>query len=126
MLLLPCCFLCRRCPSGCGRRAPRSLLLTTYSYYLLLNDLPVQAMPLGLRTAVASATAALWRVLLTPVDTLKTTMQAHYLHSALHSALHGHAQDYHAGAAQTQTTLTQTQTPILNLSSLTQTPPPPS
>jgi len=34
-----------------------------------------QAMPLGLRTAVASTCAALWRVALTPVDTLKTTMQ---------------------------------------------------
>ena len=34
-----------------------------------------QAMPLGLRTAVASTCAALWRVVLTPVDTLKTTMQ---------------------------------------------------
>ena len=32
-------------------------------------------MPLGLRTAVASTCAALWRVVLTPVDTLKTTMQ---------------------------------------------------
>ena len=46
-------------------------------------------MPLGLRTAVASATAALWRVLLTPVDTLKTTMQAHYtVHCIVHYIVH--------------------------------------
>ena len=35
-----------------------------------------QALPLGLHTAIASVTAALWRLVLTPIDTLKTTMQA--------------------------------------------------
>jgi hypothetical protein len=34
-----------------------------------------QALPLGMRTAVASVAAALWRIVLTPIDTLKTTMQ---------------------------------------------------
>merc|ERR1719504_324067 len=32
-------------------------------------------MPIGLRTAVASMAGSLWRILITPVDTLKTTLQ---------------------------------------------------
>ena len=35
-----------------------------------------QALPLGVRTAIASMTAAAWRIALTPIDTMKTTMQA--------------------------------------------------
>ena len=33
------------------------------------------ALPVWLRTALASATAALWRMVITPLDTLKTTLQ---------------------------------------------------
>jgi hypothetical protein len=32
-------------------------------------------MPIALRTGFASAAGSLWRILITPVDTLKTTMQ---------------------------------------------------
>jgi len=32
-------------------------------------------MPIGLRTAVASMAGSLWRILITPIDTLKTTLQ---------------------------------------------------
>jgi len=33
------------------------------------------SMPIGLRTAIASLAGSLWRILITPIDTLKTTLQ---------------------------------------------------
>jgi len=32
-------------------------------------------MPIGLRTAISSLAGSLWRILITPIDTLKTTLQ---------------------------------------------------
>ena len=39
-------------------------------------ELGASGLPIAVRTAVASGVAALWRIGLTPVDTLKTTLQA--------------------------------------------------
>ena len=41
----------------------------------VLELLSAAPMPLSVRTAIAGAAAALWRVALTPIDTLKTTLQ---------------------------------------------------
>ena len=46
-----------------------------------------QALPLGVRTAIASTTAATWRIVLTPVDTMKTTMQVG-THARTHARAH--------------------------------------
>ena len=43
---------------------------------LLAIDSPL---PMAARTAIASAAAATWRIGLTPLDTLKTTLQARLL-----------------------------------------------
>ena len=42
----------------------------------LLSMVPWGAdLPIGLKTALASAAGSLWRILITPIDTLKTTLQ---------------------------------------------------
>ena len=41
----------------------------------VLELLTMTTLPISVRTAIAGAAAALWRVALTPVDTLKTTLQ---------------------------------------------------
>ena len=57
---------------------------------LLLGGTAVgQALPLGVRTAIASTTAAAWRIALTPVDTMKTTMQERLAqHARTHARMH--------------------------------------
>ena len=42
----------------------------------MLALLSMTTLPIALRTACASAAGSLWRVAITPIDTLKTTLQA--------------------------------------------------